>query len=97
MCGVAPACQNGSCDVADLAGWAKEKNENHASMQPMADISEWESYASGRMRGLRTSNDAVLSLASFDSNGKLREDWLSGSVHPVAQVHAGIADAINQK
>ena len=97
MCGVAPACQKGSCDVADLAGWAKEKNESHASMQPISDISEWESYAPTRMRGLRTSNDAVLSLASFDSNGRLREDWLSGSVHPVAQVHAGIADAIVKK
>ncbi|NMY12669.1 hypothetical protein [Pseudomonas veronii] len=97
MCGVAPECQKGFCEVADLAGWAKEKSENHASMQPIADISEWESYAPTRMRGLRTSNDAVLSLASFDSNGKLRKDWLNGSVHPVAQVHAGIADAIDKK
>jgi hypothetical protein len=96
MCGVSAACQNGSCDVADLSGWAKEKGENHASMQPISDISQWESYAPTRMRGLRSSNDAVLSQASFDSNGKLREDWLNGSVHPVAQVHAGIADAIDK-
>lgn len=97
MCGVTPECQKGACDVADLSGWIKEPKETHASLDPIENVSQWEAYAPHRMRGLRTSNDALLLQASFDSNGKLRDDWFSGSVHPVAQVHAGIADAIDKK
>jgi hypothetical protein len=94
MCGVAQACKNGVCDIHDLVAWANEKNLLHASIKALESISQWEPYSGSRMRGLRFSNDSVLTQATFDANGVITDDWLNGSVHPVAQVHAGIATSM---
>ncbi len=98
MCAVTSACDklNGRCDVADLPGWRKPKNDKHPSLQPINNVTEWEAYAPTRMRGLRMSNDSVLTQARF-KNGVIQDDWMNGSVHPVAQVHAGIADSVEGK
>ncbi|WP_408602191.1 hypothetical protein [Pseudomonas sp. PLMAX] len=98
ICAVAIDCDNrkGSCDLADLPGWRVPKYDIHPSLHPIKNVTEWEAYAPKRMRGLRMSNDAVLTQARF-KDGLIQEDWMSGSVHPVAQVHAGIADSISDK
>ncbi|SCW75294.1 hypothetical protein [Pseudomonas sp. NFACC05-1] len=96
MCAVAKACDksDGQCDAVDLPGWRKDEKEKHPSLQPIKNITEWEAYAPARMRALRMSNDSVLTQARF-KEGLIQDDWISGSVHPVAQVHAGIADSID--
>lgn len=67
-----------------------------ASGMPLARVQEWEPYTDSRLRGLRTSNDAVMTQAVFSARGLITPDWISGAVHPVAQVHAGIADQLRQ-
>lgn len=95
ICAVASACDkaDGKCSVADLAGWHKDRKNKHPSLMPIKNITEWESYDSTRMRGLRMANDSLLTQARFSGKGNfIQDDWFSGFVHPVAQVHAGIAD-----
>jgi hypothetical protein len=96
MCAVASACdrRDGKCDWADLPGWRDPRHDLDPSWKPMQNITQWESYSPTRMRGLRMSNDSVLTQARF-VDGKIQKDWINGSVHPVAQVHAGIADSID--
>lgn len=66
-----------------------------ATGMPIKRIQEWEPYTTARLRGLRTSNDAVMTQAVFSANGLLSADWRAGVVHPVALVHASIADHLN--
>lgn len=95
ICAVASACDkfDGKCSAADLPGWHGHRTNKHPSLKPIKNITEWESYDSTRMRGLRMANDSLLTQARFSGKGKvIQDDWFSGFVHPVAQVHAGIAD-----
>lgn len=94
MCGVTQACEEGVCDIHDLVAWANEKGLLHDSIRALESISQWEPYSGSRVRGLRFSNDSVLTQATFDANDMITDDWLNGSVHPVAQVHAGIATSM---
>ncbi|KIH80555.1 hypothetical protein [Pseudomonas batumici] len=73
-----------------IVGW------KDTSGMPLAHVQEWEPYTDSRLRGLRTSNDAVMTQAVFNARGLITTDWMSGAVHPVAQVHAGIADQLRQ-
>lgn len=95
ICAVAPACEKGKeCTVADLSGWAHEKDSIDPSLTPLSAVTEWEPYDSTRVRGLRYSNDSVMTQARFKGkNNTINDDWFNGSVHPVAAVHAGIADS----
>jgi hypothetical protein len=95
ICAVASSCDkfDGKCSAADLPGWHGHRSNKHPSLMPIKNITEWESYDSTRMRGLRMANDSLLTQARFSGKGKvIQDDWFSGFVHPVAQVHAGIAD-----
>ena len=44
-----------------------------------------------RMRGMRYAVDALLAGIGLTDSGKLKSDWISGSAHPTANVHARIA------
>lgn len=97
ICAVASACGkwDGKCSSADLPGWHKNDKDKHPSLMPIKNITEWEAYDSTRMRGLRMANDSLLTQARFSGKGNIiQADWISGFVHPVAQVHAGIADSM---
>lgn len=97
ICAVASDCDksNGKCSAADLPGWHTARKDTHPSLMPIKNITEWEAYDSTRMRGLRMANDSLLTQARFSGKGNfIQDDWISGFVHPVAQVHAGIADSM---
>jgi hypothetical protein len=97
ICAVASGCDkiDGKCFTADLSGWHQNSEDKHPSLMPIKNITEWEAYDSTRMRGLRMANDSLMTQARFSGKGSfIQDDWISGFVHPVAQVHAGIADSM---
>ena len=69
-------------------------------------VTEWRPYDPARARGLNTGWDAALTQMRGPTNGsstlydreRLKSadtDWLSGSAHPTAIIHARIADLID--
>ncbi|AGI24367.1 hypothetical protein H681_12485 [Pseudomonas sp. ATCC 13867] len=95
ICSVSPECSgSGVCPYAERFAWTRggEKKDDHPSMDPITSFARWEPYSSERTRGLRTANDAFMTLARFNSDGDLMDDWFRGSVHPDAKAHSAIAD-----
>ncbi|WP_444758079.1 hypothetical protein [Pseudomonas sp. A014] len=95
LCAVSPDCSaGGMCAESELFAWTKggEMKDDHPSMAPITSFARWEPYASDRTRGIRTGNDAFMTLARFSSSGDLMDDWFRGAVHPDAKAHASIAD-----
>ncbi|WP_439878039.1 hypothetical protein [Pseudomonas prosekii] len=97
LCAVSPECDAGAtCPESERFAWTKggELKTNHPSMTPIPTFARWEPYISTRTRGIRTGNDAFMTMARFNSNGELLDDWFSGAVHPDARAHSAIADLI---
>ncbi|RQT18745.1 hypothetical protein [Burkholderia contaminans] len=98
-CSVAETCSTQSCPSGDLVRfWNKPAVDVDApDTPPFMDISTFDAYDSTRARGMRYGNDAILSMAIRDkrNTGRLQSDWMSGSAHPTANVHALIADSVD--
>lgn len=97
LCAVSPECDAGAaCSESDRFAWTKggELKTNHASMEPISTFAQWEPYSSTRTRSIRTGNDAFMTMARFNSNGELLDDWFLGAVHPDAKAHSDIADLL---
>lgn len=97
LCAVSSACEEGNCPQPELSAWEEKSNYADASLAPIKNFAEWEPYAYERTRSLRTSNDAMMTQSRFDKDGKLRDDWVTGSMHPDAFVHASIADSLSRQ
>lgn len=93
ICSVSSSCTKQSCSQADFYGW-----QDKESLPYLKNTTEWEAYSANQSRGLRTANDAVMTQAVFDNNknGTINNDWLSGSCHPTAAVHATIATELQK-
>lgn len=100
-CSVAETCSIQSCPSGDLVRfWSKPASDvDAADTPPFMDIATFDAYDSTRARGMRYGNDAVLSMAIRDKHdtGRLQSDWVAGSAHPTANVHALIADSVDLK
>ncbi|MHD0644912.1 hypothetical protein ACYPKM_04750 [Pseudomonas aeruginosa] len=97
ICAVSPECsESGICPEAERFAWTKggEIKVDHPSMTPITSFARWEPYTNERTRGMRTGNDAFMTLARFNSKGDLLDDWFRGTVHPDAKAHSTIADLI---
>lgn len=97
ICAVSPERSvNGMCPETERFAWTKggEMRNDHPFMAPITSFARWEPYASDRTRGIHTGNDAFVTMARFNSNGELFDDWFRGTVHPDAKAHASIADLI---
>ena len=95
LCAVSPPCQDGvSCPDGELFAWTGKSDTEHASLRPITSFARWDAYSSERTRSIRTSNDAFMTMARFNKEGKLEDDWIMGAVHPDAVAHATIADQV---
>lgn len=90
MCSVPPVCDNEDCKINNSYGWFHK-----GSVPYLKKYSEWEAYANDRSRGFRTANDAAMTQSTISKNGRLNLDWLAGSFHPTAYIHASIAENLN--
>ncbi|MBT2311836.1 hypothetical protein [Pseudomonas fluorescens] len=97
LCAVSLECVNGRCSQDDLYTWTYSGNLAHESFRPISSFAQWEAYSSQRTRSLRTSNDALMTMARFTKSGKILDDWITGSMHPDARAHAAIADQLSVK
>lgn len=73
-------------------GWPRWNGENWESMYP--DPTAWTPYAARTGRWFRTANDSALTQYVVFKGGKGRSESVSGTIHPTAQAHAAMADAI---
>lgn len=100
-CAVSPACKGETCAAGDrVRFWDTPKADVSAPTFPrIADISAFDAYDATRTRGMRYGVDAMLAMAVKDKarNGRVQSDWLMGTAHPTANVHALIADSIDLK
>lgn len=100
-CAVSPACKGEACTAGDrVRFWNFPKPDVSAPQFPrIADISTFDAYDPTRTRGMRYGVDAVLAMAVKDkaSRGQIQGDWITGTAHPTANVHALIADSIDLK
>lgn len=100
-CSVSESCSAQSCPPGDLVRfWNTQTSDIHApDTPPFLGISTFDAYDPTRARGMRYGNDAVLSMAIRDKSntGRLQSDWVYGSAHPTANVHALIADSVDLK
>ena len=82
-----------ACPNADRVRWDGAPKEPHApNTPPWAQIQDFKAYDPEARRGLRYANDALLASARLNKDGdRVLVDWVSGSIHPTASVHARIA------
>lgn len=91
-CAVSKACGASACPAGERTRWWASR---YYSREPrLTALVEFDPYDAMRSRGMRYGVDALLSAAVRDPDGGLHDDWLSGSAHPTANMHARIADHI---
>nr|WP_315594896.1 hypothetical protein [uncultured Cupriavidus sp.] len=94
-CGVSPACTEKSCNMGDRVKWWTQ--HSYSTAPPLARLSDFDAYDGTRMRGMRYGVDALLAGVGLTDSGKIKSDWISGSAHPTAIVHARIADMVRER
>lgn len=91
-CAVSKQCVAEACPTGERTRWW---TSTHYSREPRLDnIAQFDPYDASRSRGMRYGVDALLSAAVREPEGGIRDDWISGSAHPTANVHARIADLV---
>lgn len=91
-CAVSTACTKAGCDTGDRVRWWK--SPAYSDTQPFVNLSEFDAYDATRLRGMRYGVDALLAGIGIHSSGQPKVDWIYGSAHPTANVHARIADRV---
>ena len=94
-CGVSPACTEKSCSMGDRVKWWTQ--HSYSTAPPLTRLSDFDAYDGTRMRGMRYGVDALLAGVGVTNSGKIKTDWISGSAHPTANVHARIADTVRER
>ncbi len=92
-CGVSEACKDGQCPSGDRVRWWIRPA--YSDTPRLEYLTEFDTYDPTRVRGFRYGVDALLASAAPAGKGRIRSDWLSGSAHPTANIHARIADVVN--
>jgi hypothetical protein len=91
-CSVSADCSASSCPAGERTRWW---TSTHYSKEPrLTSLAEFDPYDPSRSRGMRYGVDALLSAAVREPGGGIHDDWVSGSAHPTANVHARIADLV---
>lgn len=87
-----------SAEYAMWTGWAGLRNAppngTYSGMPTFKKLSEYDAYDPLRTRGMRYAGDALLTQSRRESDNSLAGDWLFGTAHPTAAVHAAMADSL---
>lgn len=93
-CAVSKACTSDGCVTGDRVRWWTRPA--YSDTQQFARLSEFDAYDATRSRGMRYGVDALLTgIGIQEGSGLPKVDWISGSAHPTANVHARIADRVS--